>query len=409
MDAALRTAPRVKGQQEMIPIPKQRAPGDEDNPYGYMAKRGQMPLGLRATFGTAASDEDGQGRETGGVAGFMGNLEAMAEEYRRGLLGGPAHTATVSRAEAESTLAARYANLAAERDAAAKEGLSGSAVVMPKSPPRAPPGIAPPSSSGGGNSRPSSALSSSRPLVDHSAQSQSQVAISFVGDADGSGSGSRPVSASHSSRAATPLRAPKGIRPPPSRDGSRPTSGSSPTWLAPALRHPQSAANPSTSFSPQTPQQAASPTSSRTEAPLVSSDSTYSTLRAQYSPPTLHQRRQQGPVLAPPPPEGLAAAVWIPQDANATSPSATSPSRLPNAIRSPPPPPAGSSIRPPRMPPPVMGPRVGQRAGALAPLSRNDMSEEELVARRLRALQGDGGGSGLTNTGRPANRRPSGR
>lgn len=158
MDAALRTAPRVKGQQEMIPIPQARSPADEDNPYSYLGKRGKMPLGLRATFGANTG-------ETGGVAGFMGNLEAMAEEYRRGLLGGPTETATMSKGEAEASLAARYADLAAEREAAQAAGLTGQAVVMPKAPPRAPPGIAPP--------RPGSAPPTPAPVGD--AHSHSQV------------------------------------------------------------------------------------------------------------------------------------------------------------------------------------------------------------------------------------------
>lgn len=205
---------------------------------------------------------------------------------------------------------------------------------------------------------------------------------------------------------ATP--APPGIRPP-SADSRPPSASPAPPsaspWLVPDLRHSPFARSPAATTPTADPPQPlraqyALTVASTPSATPPSATASAPTSRRQPEPQSLSPTR----VLAPPPPAGMAAAVWVP----APRELANSPPGLPNAIRSPPPPSSqGTGYAARLLPPPGVGPRVGRRTNALAPLpNREAMTEEERIAMRLRALGGAGAG-GLDPTGRPANHRGS--
>lgn len=393
-----------------IPVPIPGAP-----PHGVRTAKppGSHPVPLRSKY---AQDGDGYPpASTDGVRGFMDNLEAMAAEYRRGLFGGEPQVATMSKSEAASTLRSRYEVLHAENRAAQLEGLASAAVVMPKPPPKAPPGIAPPKPPGGGLSSPpvsTARLAGAAVSVDDSRATPPTPPRPPPGiSPPTSQPPSRPVSANpfpgspSSPQPGTPGKAPKAILPPRPRAAVGDASHDIPSLPPTAMQLPAPQAWLATQAAqasklpdipnPAPPKIAPPPgvLPSSSSVPNSHSPSRRESVTGSGSVPISHLFRRtgaQGPlappklagspraVLAPPPPPGLSAAIWV--------------THGPGGQR--PPPPPGQPLN---LAPAVGPPNRGRRAGSVPPIPREQLGEDELIALRMRALEG------LENPGRQRN------
>mmetsp|Transcript_11056 Transcript_11056/g.31277 ORF Transcript_11056/g.31277 Transcript_11056/m.31277 type:complete len:1356 (+) Transcript_11056:32-4099(+) len=475
MENALRTAPKVAGEINLIEVPVPDHLGITSSDQQQPGRRlGGLAMGttLRSKYGSRDGGKDSSSRD--GVAGFMNNLEAMAEEYRRGLLGGSPETATMSKADTTETLRSRYEKLQAEHRAAKDMPASEAAVLMPKPPPRAPPGIAPPSSSlsatasqpsmspPGSSAAPPTGTSTDGaitpddlirsthppvPSMPPSSQGFPQASpwLAPPPDSRGSRGGGTATSAasshnsSWSSAAAVP-RAPKGILPPtasPPPPAPAALTGV-PGAMASSYLQPSSMAHPGhlqhesayptarspresqTSFSPAPlaapkqppavailsstappaappPQILHPPGGTTSRSPLGG----HAVARRPLLPPPAAAGRRASPgghPLAPPPPPGVDAAIWVTQSAGSR--------------QAPPPPPGAGATAPQYHLAPVgVGPPAarGRRTGAVPPIPRELLGEEELVALRMRALEGINGSDGAGGGGRAGSGRKAGR